>query len=547
MQDAEIANLSRRRRIRYDVGLLTLLVLLTGSLRAWQLTHTEVAARDSIGFIRQAWQLSEQPFAAVVRTGEQHPGYPMIIVAVSWPVRQFVGGPDAATMQLSAQLTSAIASVLLVFPMFFLGKLLFSRSVGFWAALLFQVLPTSSRVMADGLSEATFLLFAATGLWLGVLALRGQSKLLFALAGLAGGLAYLTRPEGAAVVAAIGVVLVGMQIKRQWRRPWLQMATCGLCLLGGCAVVAGPFVAITGTFTIKNTGNQIMDVSKAVSVAPMPPDMKEAAAKTEAPKAAWFTQIWENRWLWGARKLGVELLKGVFYVAWMPALMALWWFRRRFMRVPGQWVLLIASAAMLLVLYRVATFMRYVSDRHTLLLILCACFWSAAGSLALGRRLADRSRKWLESHPSSVRPVFRFGRSLATDPRFWSGLLLVSLTAATLYKNLEPLHANRKGFRDAGQWIADHTDASDEVIDPYCWTHYYAGRVFQEGKAVDVPVGHEHVRYVVLEESGNEHPRLPIVPEAKKMAEAGLKVFECRAQRKKEICDVSVYAVSPRP
>jgi hypothetical protein len=544
MQEAQ-ATRPDRSSLRRDLGMLALLVVVAIGLRAWQLTHTEVAARDSIGYIRQAWHLSEQPFGEVLRHSEQHPGYPMMIVAVSWPVRHFVSGSDADAMQVSAQLTSAMAGVLLLFPMFFLGKALFTRSVGFWSALLFQILPTSSRIMADGLSEGTFLLFAATSLWLGVIALRGQSKVLFGLAGLAGGLAYLTRPEGAAV-GATGMVLLGMQFTKEGRRSWAQMAACGFSLLAGWSLVGGPYMAITGKFTIKNTAIQIVQ-PQAESVAPMPPDVKEPTVRIELPRESWFGGAWDSRWMWGARKFGVELLKGFFYVTWIPVLLALWWFRHRVARTPGHWVLVLVSAAMVVVLYRVATFMHYLSDRHTLLLILCGCFWSAAGFLAFGRKLAGFTRKWAETRSCPANAGLALPWRLAQEPRFWSGLLLVSLTAATVYKNLEPLHANRKGFRDAGQWIVEHTDVSDEVMDPYCWTHYYAGRVFQEGKPLMIPAGHERVCYVVVEESGNEHPRLPTVAQAKQTAQTGLKVFECKARRKKEICDVCVYAVPIRP
>jgi hypothetical protein len=546
MQETPPSFPSRLSLVR-DARLVAVLLLIAVSLRAWQVTHTEVAARDSIGFIRQAWHFRDHSLVEVLRSSEQHPGYPMMIVAVSWPTRHFGSGSEAALMQLSAQLTSAVAGVLLVLPMFLLGKALFNRAVGFGAALLFQVLPTSGRVMADGLSEGTFLLLAATALWLGVIALRGRSKLLFGLAGLAGGLAYLTRPEGAAVVAATGAVLLGMQIKKAWRRSWSQMAICGVCLLAGWALIGGPFMAVTGKFTIKNTGNQILRPDKVESDAPTPPDQKEASVKVDLPQASWVSGIWESRWSWGARKLGTELLKGFFYVAWVPALLGMWWRRGRLGRTPGLWVLLLVSAALLLVLYRVATFMHYLSDRHTLLMILCACYWSAAGVLAIGWRLADWFRTRLVRNEVTIRPIFALSQSLARDPRFWSGLLLVSLTSATLYKNLEPLHANRKGFRDAGQWIALHTDKSDEVIDPYCWTHYYAGRVFLEEQPPEVPPGHCRVWYVVVDESGNEHPRLKIDAELLRNARQGQRIFESSGKRKKDVCDVCVYALSTRP
>src|SRR5262249_902672 len=136
------------------------------------------------------------------------------------------------------------------------------------------------------------------------------------------------------------------------------------------------------------------------------------------------------------------------------------------------------------------------------------------------------------------------GLGLMRYPVFWSGLGLCTLLAATVVKDMEPLHANRIGFRDAGVWIAEHASPYDEVVDPYCWTHYYAGRVFAEGKAYDIPVDGPKQCFVVVEESGNEHPRLGAsIPEAKQLALLGQKKFEYKARRKNEICHVCVYAV----
>jgi 4-amino-4-deoxy-L-arabinose transferase-like glycosyltransferase len=549
---------TRPRRVWHDLSLLALLVLMTAGLRTWQVDHAEVAARDSIGFIREAWRLRDQPWGEVTRTSEQHPGYPMLLLAVSWPVRQFGGGSNAAVMQLSAHLTSALASVLLVFPLYYLGKLLFNRTVGFWATVLFQCLPTSSRTLADGLSEATFLLFAGTSLLLAVLAVRGQSKLLFGLTGLASGLAYLTRPEGAIIIAATGAVLVGMQVRQSSRRPWQQFLACGFGLLFGWGLIGGPFMYTIRHFTVKNTGLQIIQ-PQLQSTAPMLPDQKELQAlknippqadqpvqpaQPEKPKAvSWSRRIWNSQMVWGLRKLGSELHKGFFYVTWFPALLGLWWYRARIARAPGQWVLLLVSIAMLVVLYRVASYMRYLSDRHALLLIYCGCIWSTVGFLAIGRRFAALARRWPQrqvAYPS-------FGVRLVQDSRFWSGLILLALIVATFVKDVEPLHANRRGFRDAGDWIAEHMSPSDELIDPYCWTDYYAGRVFLDEKAPDVSPGQAHICYIVLDESGNEHPRLRIQPEIISRARQGEKAFESKKMRKKDGWDVCVYAVPMRP
>src|SRR5205814_627612 len=83
----------------------------------------------------------------------------------------------------SAQLVSALASVLLVLPMFYLGKELFDRRVAFWATLLFQCLPASARVMPDGLSESLFFLLCASAFLFAVRGLRTGAAPTFLLAG----------------------------------------------------------------------------------------------------------------------------------------------------------------------------------------------------------------------------------------------------------------------------------------------------------------------------------------------------------------------------
>ena len=187
-----------------DLRCLAILVLLVVAIRTWQITHTEVASRDSISYIRIAWQLGHGDWREVMPHSPQHPAYPLAVLAMSLPVRQFIPDDLPRAWQLSAQLASALASVLLLVPMFYLGRELFDRRVAFWACLLFQCLPTSGKVMGDGLSDTLFLLFACAGLWLACVALRRGSWIAFALTGLAGGLAYLTRPEGALIVGAPG-------------------------------------------------------------------------------------------------------------------------------------------------------------------------------------------------------------------------------------------------------------------------------------------------------------------------------------------------------
>ena len=131
---------------------LLVLVVLAAGLRFWQVRHTEVATRDSIGFIRYAWRLHGESWPEVIRTSEQHPVYPFLIHLASGPVRAVVPHDLPRSMQLTAQLVSCLAGVLLVVPSYFLGRELFDRRVGFWGAVFFQCLPSSGRILADGRS-----------------------------------------------------------------------------------------------------------------------------------------------------------------------------------------------------------------------------------------------------------------------------------------------------------------------------------------------------------------------------------------------------------
>jgi hypothetical protein len=481
--------------------LILFLAALTCALRGWQLARTEVAARDSIGYIRIAWQLEHGEARRVIAAAPQHPGYPLAILALSHAVRPFLPGDLAYAMQLSAQLASALASVLLVVPLFLLGRELFDRRVSFWAVVLFQCLPATGRVMADGLSEPLFLLFAATALWSAARALRTGQRGAFAVCGLAGGLAYLTRPEGALVVAATGLVLIGCQLAPRWRRPWRRVGTCGLGLALPALAVALPFIAVTGRLTTKPTATEILrTVGREAPSGP-------GATFASAPLAVWWTGTDPGpagRYGWGLWTLAEVVTKGFFYVFWLPALVGLYVYRDRFRTVPGTWVLLLVGVLLTVALYRVVVLMGYLSDRHTVLILLCGTIWAAAAIDALASRLARR-------------PGLAGTRWAGAGT--WSLLLPLALCTVPLAKTLDRLHVDRLGFRAAGYWLAANALPGDRVIDPYCWAHYYAGRDFQEGTPGPGPAHQPPVSYVVVEESGNRHSHLPEVARAWRLAE----------------------------
>ena len=334
---------------------LALLLLAATALRAWQLTHTEVASRDSVNYVRVAWRLGHEDWRVVLRTCGQHPAYPLTVLATSAPVRHFSRGDLADGMRLSAQLAAALAGVLLVVPMFYLGAELFDARVGFWAALLFQCLPPSGRLLGDGLSEPLFLFLCAASLAFACRALRTGWRGSFACAGLAGGLAYLTRHEGALVPLSAGVVLLGMQMKRGWRRPWRDVLACGASLSLPALAVALPYMALIGGLSAKPTAHRLgthpeHHPGPGWSAPQGGPRAESGGAPVPLTVSTVPWAIWDlktrntgERYAWAFYALGVTLVRGSVYVLWVPALFGLVWFGDRFRLVPGAWVALVLS------------------------------------------------------------------------------------------------------------------------------------------------------------------------------------------------------------
>jgi hypothetical protein len=519
-----------------DARLILLLVLLTAGLRTWQVLHTEVASRDSIGYIRIAWQLLHRPWSEVLPTAAQHPGYPLALLAVSVPVRHLVSGDLPAVMQLSAQLTSAAASLLLVVPMFYLGRELFDHRTAFWSVVLFQCLPAGGRVLADGLSEPLFLLFAVSSLVLSMRSLRNGSAAGFALAGLAGGLAYLTRPEGLLVVGAAGLVLFAIQGVARWRLPWPRWLRCGAALSLGALSVGAPFARCIGGLTKKNTPEAVINTFVADEPVPdrAPPGGRPSAAP---PLAVWWTGPDHgpaSRAGWAVWTMAEVLVKGYFYVVWLPVVLGLWWFRDRFRAGPGPWVLAATGVPLTAALYSVALVMGYLSDRHALLLLLCGTCWGVAAVCAVGHAVAAQIPR--------LRPAL--AGTVWSRAEVWSAGLLLPLCVLPLPRTLAPLHADRAGFRAAGVWLAEHATLDDHIEDPYSWANYYAGRIFVEDRTPKVPATPTAMWYVVLERSNNAHTHLPEVAAAERRAtESGTVIQVWPVHRGKERAEVVVYAI----
>jgi hypothetical protein len=509
---------------RGDLRLLLLLLLLTAGLRAWVVFHTEVASRDSIGFIRYALEFEKLPWPQVLQKNHQHPGYPLLVWAVSLPVRDLLGATDCDTMQLSAQIAGALAGWLLVIPMFYLGKYLFDRGVAFWGTLLFQCLPVSGQLLSDGLSESLYLLLLVTSLLAGVYAVRTSQPWRYVLCGALCGLTYLTRPEGALVAVAVLVLLAAMQFAPAWRRSWRRFALCGGGLVVSAALVGSPYVMATGSLTNKPTSHQLLGLE---------PERETTSAAGRALFAVWLRGdgTLTERMLEGAQALASEVIHCFHYVGVLPALLGLWWFRRSYRGLPGFWLLAILCGLLVVVLWRMAVVVHYVSDRHVLLLVLLGTFPAVA---------------FVRELPRIGEAVTR--RRVPGSAAAWSLVLLLALVGSGLPRTMQTMHGNRAGYHAAGRWLAEHARIADVVLDDHAWAAYYAGRLFMEGIFVQPTAGQEQKKYAVIGRGKERNPfSTPrTVTEEQMRREGGDVVYFWPLNRPEDRADIVVYAAPLR-
>ena len=527
--------------IKQQVFILIVLMLLVGGIRGWQLTHTEVAARDSIGFIRYAWLLeNSNDWKSVIKDAQQHPGFPFAIHFVNKPVRYFVDGDLPFAYQLSSQFVSSFFSVLLVLPLFYMAMELFNMKVAIWSVLLFEFLPAISKVLGDGLSEGMFLFFSASALACILNAFKNNYLVTWFFAGLFSACAYLVRPEGMIIVFACCVVMVSCilmgKINESNVRKKMVQGLFGVML--GFLVLALPFMLTIGKLTTKPTGQKILE---QISIAPT--NAVNRLALVEAPKIitskndclVLFASWWEGedkspaaRFMWSFMVLGDSYLKGLNYLGCAFALIGLLMTPKGFWCTPGMLVVVLCFAILNLAFYRVALVMGYLSERHAMLALMLVVIWSAYGGVVLGDFIL------LFFKDSWARGVLVRSNQVS--------ILLVLLLVPSVYKSMETLHYNREGFRQAGKWLASNCKEGDSVEDAFCWSHFYAGKLFLEGRP-DLIASDPRVKYVIVERSGNPHLRLQTQDEESLKAQKGKVVYDWPCRRKGVNSTVLVYEV----
>lgn len=499
---------------RTDWLLIGVLIALVLPLRLWLLYNTEVTARDSIGYIRYALRFERLPWQKVWQDNHQHPGFPICVWAMSQPVRAIAGETTPENMEFSAQLVSFFASLLLIVPMYLLGRQFFDRIVSFGGALLYQYLPVSAHHLSDGISEPIYLLLLMTALLHLAQAIRDRCIRKCVWCGAFTGIAYLFRPEGLLIVPTFGLALIVVQFVPDWRSTRRRFLACGAAMVLTATLVGAIYVGVTGQITNKPAATEaIKNFFKGFQDRFTPTDSGLSAAAGGHLFAATFvpTESRTGRIGQSVSAYSKEILQGLHYIGIVPAFLGFYWAFPVLRRQAGFWALAIYGFIHSAILIALAMTACYVSDRHVMILVLLGCFFAVFGMRELPRRILG----WFPTEPEpqarDSSPTLACASGSGKDvidakrwwrsAHFWFVVLFVGLMCASLPRAFERLHGTRVGNREAGLWLKEKLEHGDVVVDDHAWSAFFAGTVFKEGFEPALPKDHQSKCWVVTTRS----------------------------------------------
>ncbi|HKI21112.1 MAG TPA: glycosyltransferase family 39 protein [Isosphaeraceae bacterium] len=419
-------------------------------LLGWVTWHSEASFADGLRYIHRAERIQADDFRGGLSSGVDHPLHPLGIAVV----HKLIGGTDPASWQLAALLLCLTSAVLLVVPVYLLTLELFGEQAAWMACVLVVVNPIIGYVVVNILSESTFLLWWTFGLWGAARFLReGRFVWLPPALGF-GAMAYLTRPEGMLLPAALLATLLILPILRatriNWPRWWQAMAF----LMGGLVILVGPYIAAKGGLATKPGIGRVLGLA---------PGSEPLALERERPLADGQTALETYR-------IATVRMAKVFRAAVTPplfpfALLGLVLAASLKSRIRAWVFLSIVLVASAFALVRLHATGGYCTVRHGLVPGMLLTLAAAHGITWLMGRVWIPGR-WLGLAHERLRP----------GPAVWSALILFFI----VIPNIRPQGPATAGpfsvYRQTGRWIAEHTQDDGTVLDLTDWSLYFSDR-----------------------------------------------------------------------
>ena len=448
-----IKNIEKKTHTNKDLLYISILVLITLCLGIFLIATTVVIAKDGTIFINYAKKLPVSPYQTMLQE-YQHPGYPVLIFAASKVTGLFYKGGRLFHFIYSAQAAALLFRILAIIVLYFLGKELVGAKYSFLAVLILVLLPKPAGYGSDALSDWPNMFFLALGMLLLVFGAKYNKWWLFASVGIAGGLSYLIRPEGAQVVIYGSMWLV---LQLLWKRRTLTKSRAALGLVSMLFVffiIVSPYMKLKGAIFPKKDIGAFSSVgfqpthSRGLHLwRPIGRSPRYDAGFVPSKIGQAIVKIFENT---GDTLMWFFLLPyliGIFlYFKEHPPLEY-----KQFFII----ALVIVNVPLMIWLYCSHD---YMSDRHTLPLVVFTMFFIPTGLNAWA--------SWLN---------VKFSKGFEHTYRWFAILMLIGIGICTP-KLFASLHPDKVYYRDAARWLAQNTESSAVIAVPDYRVNFYAER-----------------------------------------------------------------------
>lgn len=450
---------ARRWRFSCDGSALLSLIAVALLLKIIVLLQSPILARDGIHHLHFAYDLTERPWTTVLREHPYHPGYAYSVVVASMIYELYdPGALTPSEWQWCGHLSSALAGILLVIPLYGLARCFYSIRTAWLGALLFLLLPVVVQTTTDALTESWYLLFVLTALWTLVQGVRSQRSSWFVITGLLAGAGYLVRVEALIIP---GIYLVWMFLIRWQRRQLLPSGTSlrNIALLTSCFLLPPlPYMMTIGKISNRPVVQAIAahDTTERFDIAG-PTHLFATQRLQDGVNGIRLDAIY---WFDALKLVVLTHARAGHYFLWPLAFLGFVIIWRSRQHDPATWLLLSFFLLHTFMLSRLAFTAGYASERHLLLALAFVAQLAAVGIVSM--------KPWLRQ---------RLSQNARITPAMNLTLALV-IAGLCLPKALQPLHRSQEAHRQAGYWLADHLEHSDLLVDPYHWASFYAGVSF---------------------------------------------------------------------
>jgi hypothetical protein len=442
---------------KFDLAILLLLSILSSTYLYFR---TYVISMDgAFQYIPLAKDLASGFFQKALNHNQQ-PLYSFIIALVSRWVPDF---------ELAGELVSSFFGILIIFPVYFLGRRIFDERLAFLSSLLLAIHPYVRRFSADVLKESTYLFFLATALWFAWRTIQNEKRYPFLFIPLFSALVYLVRPDGVEILL---VVFFYILFIKKFSVPW-RKGTVILLLLLSSSILFLPYL-----IHLKETAGE-WTLSRAKSLEWI---LGLEVIGYQVP----LTQ----KILYSFKRLNLEIL-AIFHPLYL-FLFILGLLKGIFSRLKtGEGFLLSFCALHYVVLLLMvlnttewgadkAVQADQLSGRHVLPVLLASIFWVGEGFFTINH--------WIDRKLESRHLFLRF------EPKRKSILVMATLLIFVLLiilpKTLKPQRYERLPEKWAGIWIKNQSGkgAKINIFTTLPRVAYYADESFEyiDFKKVDI-------------------------------------------------------------